>query len=286
MNANVSGCGELTGEGWLTGARRVESPNFDARPAGEVASLVVVHAISLPPREFGSDAIERLFTNTLDPDAHPYFATINALRVSAHFLIRRDGELVQFVSCAQRAWHAGVSEWNGRARCNDFSLGIELEGCDDLPFEELQYRRLGELVAVLRAYYPIAALAGHSDIAPGRKTDPGPFFDWRRIGGRTIVHTEKEAFMATRATSKTEPTDAARAQAAATSPKSTNKASARVSADKGVGDEKKKAGKKADKPTEKPAKVVKGAKAKAAKAVDAPVNPVTAWPFPLEPRPQ
>ena len=182
MNAGQPACGELTGNGWLTGARRVDSPNFDARPTGETVSLVVVHAISLPPREFGGDAIERLFTNTLDPGAHPYFATISALRVSAHFLIRRDGELLQFVSCARRAWHAGVSQWNGRTRCNDFSLGIELEGCDDLPFEELQYRRLADVVGVLRAHYPIAALAGHSDIAPGRKTDPGPFFDWRKIG--------------------------------------------------------------------------------------------------------
>ena len=303
MNAGLPACGELTSDGWMSGARRVESPNYDARPSGDAVSLIVVHAISLPPRQFGGDAIERLFTNTLDPDAHVYFATISALRVSAHFLIRRDGELLQFVSCAQRAWHAGVSEWNGRARCNDFSLGIELEGCDDLPFEELQYLRLGELIAVLRAYYPIAALAGHSDIAPGRKTDPGPFFDWRRIGGRTIVQTGKESSMATREKSKTGATDATATEAAATPPKSARRTSATAGAEKNTAGETKKTGKKAEKPAEKPgklakqggapAKSTKGSKvanddkaAKAGRPDDSPVNPVTAWPFPLEPRPQ
>ena len=175
------------GDGWIDGARRVDSPNFDERPTGEEVSLVVVHAISLPPAQFGSDDIERLFTNTLDPAAHPYFLVIAGVRVSAHFLIRRDGALLQFVSCAQRAWHAGVSCWNGRQRCNDFSLGIELEGCDELPFADAQYLRLVDLLAVLRARYPIVAVVGHSDIAPGRKTDPGPCFDWRRLapsGGR------------------------------------------------------------------------------------------------------
>ena len=171
----------LGDDGWLAGARRVDSPNFDARPPGESVCLIVVHAISLPPAQFGSDDIVRLFTNTLDAQAHPYFRDIADLRVSAHFLIRRDGELLQFVSCAQRAWHAGRSSWNGRSRCNDFSLGIELEGCDDLPFEDAQYHRLARLIAVLRAGHPIAAVVGHSDIAPGRKTDPGPCFDWRRI---------------------------------------------------------------------------------------------------------
>jgi AmpD protein len=173
--------GPLAGDGWLAGAQRVDSPNFDARPLGETVSLLVVHAISLPPGEFGGDAIERLFTNTLDPGAHPYYATISHLRVSAHFLIRRDGALLQFVSCAQRAWHAGVSQWNERSRCNDFSLGIELEGCDELPFDDAQYRRLVDLLATLRGHYPGVALVGHADIAPGRKTDPGPFFDWQRV---------------------------------------------------------------------------------------------------------
>lgn len=167
--------------GWLATARRIESPNFDERPAGEAVSLIVVHAISLPPSQFGSADIVRLFTNTLDPDAHPYFAQISSLRVSAHFLIRRNGELIQFVSCRQRAWHAGLSCWQGRERCNDFSLGIELEGCDETAFEEAQYARLTELIVTLRSQYPIDAIVGHSDIAPGRKSDPGPCFDWQRL---------------------------------------------------------------------------------------------------------
>lgn len=174
----------MTGEwdvdrpGWVSGARRVESPNFDDRPEGEALSLLVVHAISLPPGVFGGDAVERLFTNRLDPDAHPFFKEIEGLRVSAHFLIRRDGELLQFVPTEKRAWHAGVSEWKGRGRCNDFSIGVELEGCDDQPFEPAQYRVLARLLVVLRRRHPLADLAGHSDIAPGRKTDPGPYFDW------------------------------------------------------------------------------------------------------------
>ncbi|WP_374683201.1 1,6-anhydro-N-acetylmuramyl-L-alanine amidase AmpD [Accumulibacter sp.] len=172
---------QLGADGWLPGARRSESANQDARPEGEAVSLIVVHAISLPPGEFGGDGIIRLFGNCLDESAHPYFAQISTLRVSAHFLLRRDGELIQFVSCAQRAWHAGLSSWNGRQRCNDFSLGIELEGCDDLPFAPVQYRRLRVLIRALCAAYPIEAVVGHSDIAPGRKTDPGPRFDWRRL---------------------------------------------------------------------------------------------------------
>jgi AmpD protein len=143
--------------------------------------LIVVHAISLPPAQFGSDDIVRLFTNSLDPDTHPYFARISAVRVSAHFLIRRDGELIQFVSCNQRAWHAGVSCWQARERCNDFSIGIELEGCDEQPFEDAQYERLITLIDVLRASYPISAVVGHCDIAPGRKSDPGPYFEWQRL---------------------------------------------------------------------------------------------------------
>ncbi|HCZ13674.1 MAG TPA: 1,6-anhydro-N-acetylmuramyl-L-alanine amidase AmpD [Accumulibacter sp.] len=168
-------------DGWLDGARRVASPNCDQRPDGEQLTLIVVHAISLPPGQFSGDAIERLFTNRLDVSAHPYFAQIGALQVSAHFLLRRDGELLQFVSCRQRAWHAGVSSWSGRPRCNDFSLGIELEGCDELPFADVQYDRLLELIQVLCAQYPIEAVVGHSDVSPGRKTDPGPCFDWRRL---------------------------------------------------------------------------------------------------------
>ncbi len=171
----------LDAEGWVTAARRVPSPNCDDRPAGEAIVLVVIHNISLPPGEFGGAAIEALFTNRLDPAAHPYYASLKDLRVSAHFLIRRDGELIQFVPCSKRAWHAGESCWRGRQRCNDFSLGIELEGSDDLPFTDAQYAVLAELLAALRTAYPLEAAAGHSDIAPGRKTDPGPYFDWGRV---------------------------------------------------------------------------------------------------------
>jgi AmpD protein len=167
--------------GWLAGARRVASPNADDRPVGTVVSLVVVHGISLPPGRFGGDAILRLFTNRLDADAHPAFAAIAGLRVSAHFLIRRDGALVQFVPCTRRAWHAGASSWQGRERCNDFSIGIELEGTDDRPYTGRQYRRLAALVRRIRTRWPAGDIAGHSDIAPGRKTDPGPSFDWSRL---------------------------------------------------------------------------------------------------------
>ena len=144
-------------------------------------TLVVLHSISLPPGEFGGDAIERLFTNRLDPDAHPYFSAIHAMRVSAHFLVRRDGELVQFVPVARRAWHAGASAWRGRSRCNDFSVGIELEGADHAPFEDAQYLALHALLMDLRRQVRLRDIAGHSDIAPGRKTDPGPRFDWPRL---------------------------------------------------------------------------------------------------------
>lgn len=164
--------------GRLADAEFVPSPNCDERPAGEPVSLVVVHAISLPPGEFGGDGIVRLFTNCLDPAAHPYYGEIHALRVSAHLLIRRDGSMIQFVPFDRRAWHAGVSSWRGRERCNDFSIGIELEGCDDTPFDPRQYRRLAAVIAALRRRYPALDVAGHADIAPGRKTDPGPHFDW------------------------------------------------------------------------------------------------------------
>jgi N-acetyl-anhydromuramoyl-L-alanine amidase len=140
-----------------------------------------VHGISLPPGEFGGDDVVRLFTNRLDPEAHPYFATLREVRVSSHFFISRDGALVQFVPCARRAWHAGASQWNGRERCNDFSIGIELEGTDTRPYTSRQYARLARLLRTLRERYPLRDVAGHSDIAPGRKTDPGPSFDWRRL---------------------------------------------------------------------------------------------------------
>lgn len=161
--------------------RLCASPNYDARPEGGVPNVVVVHAISLPPDSFGGPGVEQLFTNTLDPAEHPYYADIQHLRVSAHYFVRRDGEVVCFVAPEHRAWHAGVSCWNGRERCNDFSIGIELEGCDTQPFEPVQYVRLAGLIAELRTRYPIEAVVGHSDIAPGRKTDPGPFFDWQRL---------------------------------------------------------------------------------------------------------
>lgn len=169
--------------GVLSGAAQIPSPNWDLRPEGEQPSLLVIHNISLPPGEFGGDAIVRLFTNTLDYAAHPYYETLRGLRVSSHFLIRRDGELIQFVPCACRAWHAGASSWNGRERCNDFSIGVELEGTDEVPYTEAQYRRLADLTAELRRRYSIADIVGHADIAPGRKTDPGQAFDWAQYRG-------------------------------------------------------------------------------------------------------
>ena len=161
--------------------RIVDSPNQDERPAGVEISLVVLHSISLPPGEYGVEHIERLFTNRLDLDAHPYFREVHALKVSAHFLVRRDGEVVQFVPVERRAWHAGASCWRGRSRCNDFSIGIELEGTDDSPFEDRQYAALALLLAALREKLPLRDIAAHSEIAPGRKTDPGPRFDWPRL---------------------------------------------------------------------------------------------------------
>ncbi|WP_018232511.1 1,6-anhydro-N-acetylmuramyl-L-alanine amidase AmpD [Thioalkalivibrio thiocyanodenitrificans] len=170
--------------GLLDAAAYVPSPNHDERPQGVLPELLVVHAISLPPGEFDGPWIGRLFTNTLDPRAHPFFAGIAGLRVSAHLLIHRDGVMVQYVPFHKRAWHAGVSCWQGRECCNDFSIGIELEGCDDRPFEAVQYDLLAAVIRALRQAYPTLApdaLAGHSDIAPGRKTDPGPCFEWPRL---------------------------------------------------------------------------------------------------------
>ena len=167
--------------GWLGEAERLASPNRAPRSEGVAVDLVVVHSISLPPGEFGGDAIERLFTNRLDWAAHPYFAAIRGLCVSAHFLIRRDGRLQQFVSCRERAWHAGVSSWRGRADCNDYSVGIELEGLEGGVFEAPQYERLAGLVEQLATAYPIAWIAGHEHVAPGRKHDPGRGFDWARL---------------------------------------------------------------------------------------------------------
>jgi AmpD protein len=176
MSALHIGTGGITRE-----ARQVASPNYDERPNESLIELVVIHNISLPPGEFGGNGVIQLFTNQLDPEAHPYYREIHQLRVSSHFFIRRDGELIQFVPCEKRAWHAGVSQWQGRERCNDFSIGIELEGDDATPFEEAQYVTLNALLDTLKITYPIAGIVGHSDIAPGRKTDPGPCFDWRKV---------------------------------------------------------------------------------------------------------
>jgi AmpD protein len=167
--------------GGLVPVRFIPSPNCDERAPGTAIELLVVHNISLPPGKFGGPAIEALFLNRLDPAGHPYFATIAHLRVSAHFLVRRDGALLQFVRCTRRAWHAGVSSWRGRERCNDFSIGVELEGADDVPFEDAQYVTLEALARALAAAYPLVDVVGHSDVAPGRKTDPGRFFDWSRF---------------------------------------------------------------------------------------------------------
>lgn len=171
---------KLSRGGWLSGVRQIASPNCDARPPGVAVELLVIHNISLPPKQFGGDEIVRLFTNTLDVGSHPFFSQLRGLKVSAHFLIRRDGEIIQFVACGKRAWHAGVSCWQGRTGCNDFSIGIELEGSDEETFEGRQYAALVRLTRLLKRAYPIRAIVGHADIAPERKTDPGPYFDWKR----------------------------------------------------------------------------------------------------------
>ena len=165
--------------GYLENVRFIPSPNCDERPPECTITLLVIHSISLPPNEFGGSGVIELFTNQLDPTAHPYYLSLRDLKVSSHFLIRRDGEVIQFVPCTLRAWHAGISCWQGKNRCNDFSIGIELEGSDDIPFESVQYERLIALTSALLASYPIIDIVGHADIAPARKTDPGPFFDWK-----------------------------------------------------------------------------------------------------------
>ncbi|MBF7142891.1 MULTISPECIES: 1,6-anhydro-N-acetylmuramyl-L-alanine amidase AmpD [Pseudomonas] len=169
--------------GWCHGVRHCPSPNFNTRPGDDV-SLLVIHNISLPPGEFGTGKVVEFFQNRLDPAEHPYFQSISSLTVSAHFMIEREGDIIQFVSCRDRAWHAGVSTFEGRAGCNDFSIGIELEGTDDLPYTEAQYRSLARLAEQLQSLYPAIApstVQGHCHIAPGRKTDPGPAFDWDRF---------------------------------------------------------------------------------------------------------
>ena len=181
-------------KGWLVGVRQVPSPHHDGRPEDESPSLLVVHNISLPPGQFGGPWIDALFTGTLDPNADPFFAEICHLRVSAHCLIRRDGEIVQYVPFHQRAWHAGVSCYHGRERCNDFSIGIELEGTDTLAYTDAQYAQLAALTQLLIAEYPAIAdnITGHSDIAPVRKTDPGPAFDWDRFRALVTPSSDKE----------------------------------------------------------------------------------------------
>jgi len=172
--------------GLLEGVRQVLSPHCDARPAGVAPELIVMHGISLPPGQFGGAWIDKLFTGNLPPGAHPYFAQLQGMRVSAHLLVRRDGEPVQFVPFALRAWHAGTSQYQGRTACNDFSIGIELEGADESPYQAVQYEVAAATIRALLAAYPTLAatrVVGHSDIAPGRKTDPGPAFDWPRLRG-------------------------------------------------------------------------------------------------------
>ena len=182
-----------TGRGLLDWARQVTSPNCDDRPAGVEADLIVLHGISLPPGEFDGPWIDLLFTNALPRDSHPYFATVADLRVSAHLLVRRTGEVVQYVPFHRRAWHAGASSWQGRERCNDYSIGIELEGTDHLPYDSTQYAMLARVIAALCRSYPGLTperVVGHSDVAPGRKSDPGPSFDWPRL--RSLVQFELE----------------------------------------------------------------------------------------------
>ncbi len=181
--------------GLLDTAQFIASPNCDERPIGNDISLLVIHNISLPPNEFGGSGVIELFTNQIDPHAHPYYQSLQGLKVSAHFFIRRDGAIIQFVHCAMRAWHAGVSEWQGRERCNDFSIGIELEGSDTTPFTDAQYTALAALTQCLCGHYPIKHIAGHSDIAPDRKTDPGQYFDWEKyamgLGNEKYFRTAK-----------------------------------------------------------------------------------------------
>lgn len=172
---------DLWQQGWLNTARLLPSPNFGPRPDGALIDLVVVHSISLPPGEYGTGAVQQLFTNRLDWDAHPYYQGIRGLEVSSHFFITRAGEVWQFVSCDDRAWHAGVSQWRGRERCNDDSIGIELEGLEGLQFDAPQYAALAELCRAIGRRYPVRYIAGHEHIAPGRKQDPGPGFDWQNL---------------------------------------------------------------------------------------------------------
>lgn len=178
MNPSERAGASLWRDGWYQFAGRLASPNYGPRPIRARTDLIVLHSISLPPGQYGGDEVQRLFTNQLDWNQHPYFKSIEGMAVSAHFYIRRDGELLQFVSVNDRAWHAGASSYRGRSNCNDDSIGIELEGLEGGPFEEFQYETLASLCAAILQHYPIAHIAGHEHIAPGRKGDPGRGFDW------------------------------------------------------------------------------------------------------------
>ena len=177
----------ISDEGWAEGAVRCPSTHSDERPAGSPIDLLVIHNISLPPGEFGTGCVRRFFTDRLSVDEHPTFESLRDLHVTSHFLIERTGTVTQFLPCTARGWHAGISSFEGRSRCNDFSIGIEVEGTDFCPFEEAQYAALVRLARAIILRYPIRAVAGHSDIAPGRKTDPGPFFDWSRLAVPEIL---------------------------------------------------------------------------------------------------
>jgi AmpD protein len=183
--------GAIGPDGWCEGALRYESPNFDSRPDGETVELLVIHNISLPAGQFGGPHIADLFTNRVDFSADPSFADLRGLTVSAHFLVRRDGRVIQFVSCNERAWHAGVSCFGGREQCNDFSVGIEVEGSDYVAFSPAQYETLAALTLALAARYPLAEVQGHEHVAPGRKTDPGPFFDWKMFAEKLAEEAKK-----------------------------------------------------------------------------------------------
>ena len=184
----------IDADGWCGGVSRASCTNFDARPEDAEISLLVIHNISLPPGQYGGPWIESLFANELDCDAHPYFDQLRGLQVSAHFLIRRDGQVLQFVPTTQRAWHAGQSTFNGRARCNDFSIGIELEGSDFESYTDLQYKALTNLTLALAQHHPLTDVVGHQHIAPERKTDPGPFFDWQRYRSEIEAQQGKAIF--------------------------------------------------------------------------------------------
>jgi AmpD protein len=189
MSHDQSNGPALGDDGWLKTAHRLPSPNFGPRPAGANIDLVVIHSISLPPGQYGGDEVQALFTNRLDWNAHPYFKKIEGTQVSAHFFIRRDGETWQFVSCNDRAWHAGKSIYRGRANCNDDSIGIELEGLEGETFEPAQYDALVTLIGQLQSRYALRYVAGHEHIAPGRKIDPGPGFDWARMRQSSTLET-------------------------------------------------------------------------------------------------